>query len=400
MHSAILTHVEPELPQSQFKRDLFIDVLAAILLAKAAIATFSIAPFLLGSYIDYVGLSPGQASRVLSVEIFSIAGANIFAAIFWINRVRFRPLAIALLLLLMGANLACTQSTGFWSLLGLRSFIGFIEGSLLAIGFSLLASSARPDRNFGLMFAVSLGIGALNVRVLPLFLESAGSTGLFLNLALYCVAALLFSGRLPALRITGSERFPKSEAHAPSIVLPMSVLAALLLANYVYFIGQGGLWSFMERWGLQQALTLGAVATTLSWSLIAGVAGGLFAAWLDSRLGRALPLLSAILLAMAAIFLLHGADTFYLFATAACIFTFVNNFGHPYILGLAAAIDPSSRLTVLSGALHTAGQATGPLIIGLLVTGQNYENALWVALVFFALSLFLLVPVMRVADNQ
>ena len=54
-------------------RDNWRSVLAAILLAKAAVATFSMAPFLLGSYVDYVGLSTRQASQVLSVEIFSIA---------------------------------------------------------------------------------------------------------------------------------------------------------------------------------------------------------------------------------------------------------------------------------------------------------------------------------------
>ncbi|MEM7277120.1 MAG: MFS transporter [Pseudomonadota bacterium] len=380
------------------RNDSIIDVLAAILLAKAAIATFSIAPFLLGSYIDYLELSPGQASRVLSVEIFSIAAANILAAVFWIHKVRLRGLAVVLLLVLMLLNIACTYTDGYWSLLGLRSLVGLVEGSLLAIGFSLLGSSLRPDRNFGLMFAISLGIGALNVRLLPLFLESAGASGLFVNLSLYCVAALVFSRRLPSGTIK-SQMSKVQTAASSSITLPVLGLAALLLANYVYFIGQGGLWSFMERWGLQQNLTLEVVANTLSWSLVAGVVGGLAAAWLDKRWGRTLPLLSSILLAITAIFLLFKANTALLFVVAACLFTFVNNFGHPYILGLAASIDSSSRLTVLSGALHTAGQATGPLIIGLLVSGQNYENALWVALVFFALSSFLLVPVMRMADK-
>jgi hypothetical protein len=41
-------------------------------LAKAAVATFSIAPFLLGNYVDYVGLSTRQASQVLSVKIFPL----------------------------------------------------------------------------------------------------------------------------------------------------------------------------------------------------------------------------------------------------------------------------------------------------------------------------------------
>ena len=173
----------------------------------------------------------------------------------------------------------------------------------------------------------------------------------------------------------------------------------MLIANYVYFIGQGGIWSFLERWGLQQGLDLSGIATALSLSLIGGVCGGLTAAWLDIRLGRLLPLSSAIILAIGSILLFRYTDSFMSFVIAAFIYNFVNNFGHPYILGLTSSIDKSSRLTVLSGALHTGGQATGPFIIGMLVTDTEFVNALWVGIAMFGLTWVILVPVMLVADR-
>ena len=94
-------------PSDRNDRNNWRAILAAILLAKAAIATFSIAPFLLGSYVDYIGLSTRQASQILSVEIFSIAIANVFAALFWIHKVRCRTWAIRLLLLLLVLNIVC-----------------------------------------------------------------------------------------------------------------------------------------------------------------------------------------------------------------------------------------------------------------------------------------------------
>ncbi|MFC1797542.1 hypothetical protein ACFL1V_10690, partial [Pseudomonadota bacterium] len=103
-----------------------------------------------------------------------------------------------------------------------------------------------------------------------------------------------------------------------------------MLANYVYFIGQGGVWSFLERWGLQQGLDLTGIASALSLSLIAGVCGGLSAAWLDTRLGRLVPLSAAIFLAIASILLFRYSNSFLYFVIAACIFNYVNNFGHPY----------------------------------------------------------------------
>lgn len=384
-------------------RDNWRSVLAAILLAKAAVATFSMAPFLLGSYVDYLGLSTRQASQVLSVEIFSIAVANVFAALFWIHKVSCRTWAIRLLVLLLVLNLACIYAGNFSTLLLLRSAVGFTEGSLLAIGFGLLSSTRRPDRSFGLMFAVSLTVGATNVRILPLYLETAGATGLFINLALYAVAALLCSQWITRGRISDTDPHSRKEAKPTSAAgkaaFPFIALIFLLLANYVYFIGQGGVWSFLERWGLQQGLDLTGIASALSLSLIAGVCGGLSAAWLDTRLGRLVPLSSAIFLAIASILLFRYSNSFLYFVIAACIFNYVNNFGHPYILGLASSIDKSSRLTVLSGALHTGGQATGPFIIGMLVTDTDFVNALWLGIVVFALTWLILAPVMIIADR-
>lgn len=378
-------------------RDHWQSVLAAILLAKAAIATFSIAPFLIGGYIDQGGLTPREASQLLSVEIFGIALANILAAIFWVHRAACRKLARILLVTLIALNLLCAVTSGFGPLFALRALCGLTEGSMLAIGFGLLSSTARPDRNFGLMFAISLGIGALNVQLLPLFLEDAGTPGLFANLGCYSLAALVMSGFVP------SGRLASDPSRSPGIpggqVFPALALGFLLVANYIYFIGQGGLWSFLERWGLQQSLDLTTIANALSVSLFAGVAGGLFAAWLDVRAGRLLPLCVAISGAMLAILALYQFKTVWPFVAASAVFMFMNNFGHPYILGLASRIDDSSRLTVLSGALHTGGQATGPLIVGMVVSKGDYANALWVSLVFFAASLIILIPVSQVADR-
>jgi predicted MFS family arabinose efflux permease len=390
-------------PSDKSDRNNWRSVLAAILLAKAAVATFSIAPFLLGGYVDYVGLSTRQASQILSVEIFSIAIANVCAAIFWIHKVRCRIWAIRLLILLLLANLACIYAGSFTVLLLLRSLVGLSEGSLLALGFGLMSATRRPDRSFGLMFAVSLGVGAINVRILPLYLETAGATGLFINLALYSVAALLLSQWITPHRIIDADQHTPAgsqpAAMAPKSALPLAALIFLLLANYVYFIGQGGVWSFLEMWGLQQGFDLTGIASALSLSLLAGVGGGLFAAWLDTRAGRLIPLSSAIIFAIGSILLFRYGDRYLYFVIAACIFNFVNNFGHPYILGLASSIDKSSRLTVLSGALHTGGQATGPFIIGMLVTDTDFVNALWVGLAVFVLTWFILVPVMMVADR-
>ena len=369
-------------------------VLASMLLAKTAVATFAIAPFLVGGYIDHLGLSAAAAGRALSCEIFGLAVANA-SAFFWIHKLACRRWAIRLLLLVAASNLLCIAAPGIAVLLLLRGAIGLFEGALLALGFGLLGVTRRPNRNFGCYFALSLSIGAINVRILPLFLETAGVAGLFVNLSLYAVLALLFSVWVPGDTIAscgnraGVRRPSKGQSHTMAAI----PLALLIVANYVYFVGQGSVWSFLERLGLQYAIDLGGIASALSLSLFAGVAGAALAGWLDLRLGRAFPLLAAVSLAVVSIGILFTAPGYVAFAIAACLFNFGNNFGHPYVLGFAAEIDASSRLTVLCGALHTAGQASGPILAGFIVTAADYSNVLWLGWLAFGAALILFLPV-------
>ena len=374
-------------------------IVSAILLSKAAVATFSLAPFLLGAYVDHLSLSAREASQVLSAEIIGIACANILAALVWIHRADGRKTAIGLLVTLATLNLTCTSIDAYGPLLAMRFVIGIVEGSLLALGFGLLGTTIRPDRNFGLLFATSLMIGGINVRALPVFLPETGATGLFANLALYSVAALLTIAWVPSGRVTAGAARAASGSLRGRHMLPVAALVGLLAANYIYFIGQGGVWAFLERWGLQRGLELEAIAGALSLSLFAGVAGGLAAAWLDRRFGRALPLAGAIVAAIAAIGLIRHGGGAVAFGLGACLFIFFNNFGHPYILGLASSIDDSSRLTVLSGALHTGGQATGPFLVGLVVSDSDFSNALLLGTIILTLTLIILLPVMYVADK-
>lgn len=371
-------------------------VLASMLLAKTAVATFAIAPFLVGGYIDHLGLSAAAAGRALSFEIFGLAAANA-SAFFWIHKLACRRWAIRLLLLVAATNLLCIAAPGTAVLLLLRGAIGLFEGALLALGFGLLGVTRRPNRNFGCYFALSLSIGAINVRILPLFLETAGVAGLFVNLSLYAVLALLFSVWVPGDTIAscgdraGVRQPPKGQPQK-ALTIAAIPLALLIVANYVYFVGQGGVWSFLERLGLQYAIDLGGIASALSLSLFAGVAGAALAGWLDLRLGRAFPLLAAVSLAVVSIGILFTAPGYAAFAIAACLFNFGNNFGHPYVLGFAAEIDASSRLTVLCGALHTAGQASGPILAGFIVTAADYSNVLWLGWLAFGAALILFLP--------
>jgi predicted MFS family arabinose efflux permease len=381
--------------QSSAPHDDFRKVLASILMAKAAVATFSIAPFLIGGYIDRLGLTPALASRVLSAEIIALAVSNAMGY-FWLRKVDHRSLAQRILLLLIALNISCIFTNDYSMLLAQRAAIGALEGALMTIGFGLLGLTRKPERNFGLYFAISLTIGAINVRILPWFLEAGGIPGLFANLSLYAVIAFVGSFWLPR-KVSHEagmreEYAPQSSPIVPAIAMTLTPLVLLLAANYIYFIGQGGVWSFLERLGQQNQLPIDAIAAALSASLMAGVAGGFSASWLNVKIGRMIPIVFAICCSIAALLILWNSPTPFAFLIAACLFNFGNNFGHPYTLGLTSKIDRTGRLTVLAGALHTGGQATGPFIVGMIVVAPDFTNALWVGLLAFTLTPFMIAP--------
>lgn len=371
------------------------EVVPSILVAKAAVATFAIAPFLLGGYIDKLDLSPALASRLLAVEILSLALSNATGYL-WLRRVDHRSLAQRLLLTSMLLNISCVFGNNYELLLVQRAIIGVVEGALLTVGFGLLGVSRNPERNFGWYFAISLTVSAVNVRILPLFLEAGGVPGLFVNLTLYAAIAFVGTFWLPrSVTSEAGESAPigattSSAAEvASTAVIP---LALLLCANFIYFVGQGGVWSFLERLGVQRQLPLDDIAAALSASLISGVAGGFFASGLQLRIGRLKPLIAAVLCSMTALVILWKAPSPSEFILAACLFNFGNNLGHPYTLGLTSRLDRSGRLTVLAGALHTGGQAAGPFVVGLLVAPLDFTAALWVGLVAFAVTPVMILP--------
>jgi len=57
-------------------------------------------------------------------------------------------------------------------------------------------------------------------------------------------------------------------------------------------------------------------------------------------------------------------------------------------------VDKSARLTVLSGALHTAGQATGPLVAGMLIIDGDFSYVLWLGVGSFLTTVLLFVAVL------
>lgn len=370
-------------------RNEFAYVAAAIFQGKSAIMLFSIIPLFLGALVDQLGFEASASGYIISAEILGLAVAN-GLGFFWVNRLPWRMTSRALLVSLILVNMSCTQVTGYQELMATRMLCGVLEGSILALTYSMLARTGRPDRSFGFLFGVGLTLGAINFLFAGFLLDRFGMTGLFLNLALICVIPLTLSRYIP--QSPGSALAQASQGEIRGLLL--IIILVILLANLVYFVGQSGVWSYLERLGVQRALSRDAIKYGLSLSLAAGVVGALAAAWQDNRLGRVFPLTVALLMALGSIALLFTNLDLMSFYVAAFLFSFANNYGHPCLLGYLAEIDRNGRYVVASGAMQTGGMAIGPAIAGAFVVSGDVTNSLWVGCVCFAISMILFLPIM------
>lgn len=389
------------------KAQQLVKIVVAILFAKAAVATFSIAPFLVGSFIDHLALPPSSAGKVLSIEVYALSVSNVLAY-FWISRVNVLSLAKRLLAALFLLNILCSKIHSFELLMIARAMVGALEGGLLAIGFGMISATANPNRNFGLYFSISLTVGALNVQLLPLFISSFGSQGLFLNLALYSLVAfiiLMLAVYGNKISLSNMQLNQKTEHNALSpykhdLRFVGLLIGFVLFANFLYFVGQGGLWSFFERLGQQQGVSLTNIASALSASLVAGVLGGLTATLLNEKLGQLLPIGVAICCGLLSVFVLHNWESKNAFLLAACLFNYGNNLGHAYLLGVIANYTNGPNLTVLGGAVQTLGQASGPLVAGLIVTKTDYSNVILLAAISFSVTSLIIFPSLLVWKHR
>ena len=375
---------------ADFKNDRPGYIASGIAHELSGLAIFSILPIFVAALITEMGLTTSQGGYVASADIIGISLSSL-AAFFWINRVPWKTMSRFLLIGLITANIVCCFLTGFEQIFVARLICGLMEGSLFALAIAMLSRTSRPDRNFALTFCASLLTGAVNIFLMSYLIQIFGIKGVFFDLILFCSLPLLFwRSALPTRPMARGDAAPAEDKSAA----PKVVVMLILLANLIYFCGQGGLWSYVKQMASLADLDEEAIKSGLSISLLAGMAGAGFAAWLDVRVGRALPLAVALLLAIASVYVLSTDMSAASFTLAVCLYNFGSNIGHPYLFGYLASIDPAGKFVVASGAMQTGGMGLGPAIVAYFIIGDDLGPVLTVAYVAFIGALVLFMPIM------
>ena len=345
---------------------------AICLMMVISLGTLQIQPILGGALIDQLGLPLNAIGTIFATELIAMAIACGVCAMFMasIDRRRF---ALVALLILASGNLASTQLHSQTWLLICRMICGASGGAVMAVVYATAALRTSKDATFAVINIGNLLWGMLLVTSMPMIVQTFGVNGAFSLLAITSVLAASGCRRVP-------KRYPQAHRSANISTPPFGLTSILLIMLFaLLFFGHSALWVYQERIGKSIGLEPQQIGGILGGSILAGAFGAGLAGLIGRRLGLLFPQLLSFGTALLATLVMVYGDSAVAFAATACLIHMVWFFSLPYLLSMAAELDPSGRLAGLGNAAIFIGQGLGPFGAALVV-GEGYFRAVgWLA---------------------
>ncbi len=360
-------------------------LVAAILVGVIGPEVFIVQPGFVQGLVEHLGFDDRSAGYAASIEVWGITATTVLMT-FFAHRFNWRRVIAVSLVLVAMSNLLCIGVHDRTTFVLLRFIAGVGAGSLISLSFTTVGLTSNPDRNFGYLIMWVLLYGAVVLYLMPAAFAFGGMTGPLIFFGVFPLVALPLVGAFPV----NAETHSAVEADAVNLPAPLKALA--LAAMFAYFIAQGVAWAYLFLIGTAGGLSEQQVATALTLSQIAGVAGALLPALIGSRFGRWKPLSAGIAGGAVALAFLIGHFEYLPFTIWVCAYNFFWNMTHPFLLGSMASFDRRGRVVVHAVALQMLGLAVGPALAASVISAAHYDRVNWLSIAFFAVSWFCILP--------
>jgi predicted MFS family arabinose efflux permease len=368
-------------------------LIAAILVGVIGPEVFIVQPGFVQGLVQNLGFDDQSAGYAASIEVWGITATTLVMT-FFSHRFNWRKVITGSLLLVAVANALCIGVHSRELFVALRFVAGAGAGSLISLSFTTVGLTENPDRNFGYLIMWVLLYGAVVLYLMPAAYAFSGMTGVLIFFAAFPLVALPFVKSLPA----GGEAAATVEADA--VNLPALLKALALLAMFAYFVAQGVAWAYLFLIGTAGGLTEQQVATGLTLSQVAGVAGALLPAIVGHRFGRWRPLTIGIAGGAFCLVFLIGRFQYLPFTLWVCLYNFFWNMTHPFLLGSMASFDRRGRVVVLAVAAQMSGLALGPALGATVIAPGQYASVNYIAIAMFALSWVCILPPVLIQQQR
>lgn len=349
---------------------------AAICVYALSLILIDITPFLVGMYVDRLGIGLSEAGFVQTIDqaggvIGAIAGFVLMPRFTW-RRLILVAVAIATL-----ANVATGIVDNYAALSAARFFSGFGVVLVTTISACTLARAASPDRAFGLGLALGMFLSAAAIWLLDPLRSNYGQGAAMGSGAIWLVAAGLAAFALPAT-LGGVDQSGASES--PVTDRGQAAAArATLFALFLFGISVNVVAGFIERVGLSNGLNARGVANALALGFIFSTGGSLIPTIFGVAGGRLRWIAATTLVFVASLAALYYARSVPLYMVAFAVYASTWNMGLAYYMSMTADNDPAGHHTRIMYIVNVAAQSIGPAIGALVLTGAPMASLFMIA---------------------
>jgi predicted MFS family arabinose efflux permease len=334
-----------------------------------------------------------SATRLGAVAAIELAGlaAGSLSGLYWQRRWRWRPVALASVLVAIAGNAACVVVKDFAGVCVLRALVGVSGGLLTALYSAVLANSRSPGRVIAVTTFIQIGVEAAFMFSAASVFERLGNSGLFVVMAGLFIVLLPFLALLPARWPTATTEDPREpERHQ------RSWRAYPLLLSFVPFIVvQAGVYTFLGEFGRVAAnLSVEATLHAIGISVVLSSLGSVAAYSLNDRIGLKLPIGGAVLLMTGMLFgMILGSRSAALFLFYISLLQISWIFLNCYLY--SALIDANNLLVPAATPSSALGSVVGAGAMGYVLDHGGITGSLILTVGSMILTALLTLPFLR-----
>jgi predicted MFS family arabinose efflux permease len=331
-------------------------VCALVLVTVFAWLSFIFLPVLVDQYVTSYHLSELVAGSLVGLEVGALTVVTLVVSRDVQARDKRRLCGLGAMLTMAGSCLSIA-SRGWLPLALSRVIVGSGLGLAIAATNALPALSPKSEKLYALGQLGLCVFGGLLIFAVPVAMGVAGITGVYWLEIAAALIALLVTLWIP-------RGVMRSEGRTNTGWRTDAVALRAVGGACAFYIVQTALWAFAGRAGASIGVPAAAIATYLGASALCGVGGAVLATYLGTRIGVMTPLVLGFCSQAVFGLMLYTGRTIGQFAAAVLLITFSSVFVTPYLLTVAARLDPLGRVASAAAGLMNFGATVGPMAAG------------------------------------
>jgi predicted MFS family arabinose efflux permease len=329
----------------------------AIFAGVAALLVVNALPAMVTVIASGLGWDDRALGLLASADVAGITLGSL-AGVLLVRRVPLRTVVIGAALALVLADVGCASSDVQAVIVSFRLAGGLASGLILAACYAIY-SDTHPQRNFAIFSIAQMVAGFIVVTVLPMLVERYGWRSGFFAFALISALAMPLALPLSARVFVKQEPARRTPGAAGSGVIVWLAVAGVV----VFVLGEGAVWTFVERMGAASGISPQIVNIALSACILAGLLGAAVMMFPSDRLGVVLPLIGSMLLSVAAVAAMRSPIPV-VYIASLCVFNFAWLAFGTVQFAIIASADRAGTATVAMSTASYAGFTIGPYLAG------------------------------------